>query len=195
MDIFELNKRYGNEDEVISEAEVVEEKEVHNPVVIIDNKRENIKDELNDAIDEQIRIRKLELATWAESKGILKGVPTIEDLESVWLKLKAGKTLKKAIEKVCSYSTWCKWRKEYPEIAAMEEECRQARISRLEEEMMAIADQSDRTRMGEVSRDKLMIETRAREVERLDRLTENRISKVTPSMVPIQINVGYGKKE
>lgn len=177
MDINELNQRY----DIIEAEEVPEE-----PV-----------DLASQAAEREKRIRRMELATWAEEKGILKGEPKVDKLKRVWNKLRKGKPLIKAIRGICSYSTWQKWRHEYPEILAMEEECREQRIQALQDKILEIADQPDRTRMGETARDRLMIEARMKEIERLDRLTESRLeeNKSAPAIVPIQINVKYGKEE
>lgn len=200
MDIFDLESIHEEDEDIgsgiieVPEEDIViekEEKKEEKKELVSNDKQIEL---LNDAVKNEERIRRMELATWAESKGILKGVPKIDDLELVWAALKAGKPLKKAIERVCSYSTWVKWRREYPEIAAMEEECRFQRCARLEEEMQQIADQTDRTRMGEVSRDRLMIDARMKELDRLDKLTESRMNKEPSTMVPIQINVAYGKE-
>ena len=69
---------------------------------------------------------------------------------------------------------------------------------RLEQEILNIADQRERTRMGEVSRDKTMIEARQRIIDRNDRLTEARLKSLPNNLpgavVPVQINVKYGKE-
>lgn len=177
MDINELNNRY----EIIEAEPVTEEKS-----------------EATIAAENEKLIRRLELATWAEEKGILKGEPKMERLTKVWSRMRKGKPIMKAIHGICSYTTWQKWRREYPEIAAMEEECREQRIHKLQEKILEIADQPERTRMGETARDRLMIEARLKEIERLDRLTESRMENTktnTPTVVPIQINVKYGKDE
>lgn len=177
MDIFELEKAHGEEEDNTTHDMVVMSKEEHNDI-------------FRQELEKQQRLMRLKIATWAEERKIIQGVPNIEKLEVVWEKLRAGETLMKSIEGVCSYPSWLKWRKEYPEIAAMEEQCRQERISKLEQEMREIADQPDRIKMGATARDKLMIDVRQKEVERLDRLTENRMEKAnSASVVPIQINI------
>lgn len=181
MDINELNKRYEEVNYDIIEAS---EDESLSPATI--------------AAEKEKRIRRLELAAWAENKGILKGEPKVDRLTKVWARLRKGKPVIKAIRGICSYTTWQKWRKEYPEIAAMEEQCREERIQALQDKILEIADQPDRTRMGETARDRLMIEARLKEIERLDRLTESRMeaaTKAAPTVVPIQINVKYGKED
>ena len=184
MDINELNSRY--EETFI---EPVQEE------IIVPTDREIVKE----VVENEVRLRKMELAAWAEKKGIFQGAPKVEQLTKVWRKLRKGKSLLKSIKGVCSYTTWNKWRQQYPEIAAMEEECREFRVEKLQEQMMQIADKPDRTRMGETARDKLMIEVRQKELERLDRLTEIRMeAQKKPSaqnVVPIQINVAYGKEK
>lgn len=179
MDILEQNS---NEEQETEE----------NQVVVINN---------NDALvnariaEIEARKRRLRIAEWAEDKSIINGVPTVEGLNRVWRKLRKGKRLAIAIRGICSVTTWRKWREEYPEIASMEEQCREERIARLEEEILEIADSPDRDRMGQVSKDRLRIDARQNEINRLDRLTEARLNleiKNKP-IVPIQINVKYGK--
>lgn len=183
MDIFELEKAHEVEEEQQEQQQQIEQSMV---VLSKDEKADIFREELQ----KQQRLMRLKLAVWAEEKSIIQGVPNIDKLNVVWEKLKAGETLIKSIEGVCSYPSWLKWRKEYPEIAAMEEQCRQERIAKLEEEMRKIADQPDRIKMGATARDKLMIDVRQKEVERLDRLTENRLEKNNAgATVPIQINI------
>ena len=92
-------------------------------------------------------------------------------------------------------ATWRKWQEEYPFLAHIEEDAREARVAKLEEEVKRIADQEGREKMGQNTRDKIQIDTRLAEISRIDRLTENRNAKKQPGvgMVPIQINVAYGK--
>lgn len=183
MDINELQERYGDDWPLEATNDDIK---TDGDLITLMSEREK-------------RIRKMEVAAWAEQKGLFKTAPKMEVLESVWKKLRKGVRLMEAIKGICSASTWNKWRKEYPAILAMEEECREARIAKLQREMMEIADQSDRTRMGESTRDKLMIDVRQKEIDRLDRLTEVRMqaesSKKPTSVVPIQINVAYGKED
>lgn len=183
MDINELQERYGDDWPLEATNDDIK---TDNDIVTLMSEKEK-------------RIRKMEVAAWAEQKGLFKTAPKMEVLESVWKKLRKGVRLMEAIKGICSASTWNKWRKEYPAILAMEEECREERIAKLQREMMEIADQSDRTRMGESTRDKLMIDVRQKEIDRLDRLTEVRMqaesNKKPTSVVPIQINVAYGKED
>ena len=154
----------------------------------------------NPAVDEAIERerlkRKLEVAAWAESKRlIVNAPPTPKQLNRVMSKLKKGQPLLKALKKVCSYSTWCKWREEYPELMDMENDAREYRIQTLLEEQKLLADQEGREKMGQIARDKLRMDIRQAEIDRLDRLTESRNEKFKKpgNLVPIQINVGYGK--
>lgn len=177
MDIFELEKAHGTDEEEVSQDMVVLTKEQDSAI-------------FREELEKQQRLMRLKIATWAEQKNIIQGVPNIKKLNRIWRKLKKGTTLVKSLRGVCSVSTWYKWRKEYPEIAAMEEQCRQERIATLEEEMRNIADQPDRIKMGASARDKLMIDVRQKEIDRLDRLTENRLEKGNAgTTVPIQINI------
>ena len=53
------------------------------------------------------------------------------------------------------------------------------------------------THMGEIARDKIQMDELQNRIDRIDRLTENRNKKNSAfggSVIPIQINVGYGKK-
>lgn len=152
--------------------------------------------------EQELRIRKMELAVWAEKKNIFKGAPKIKELNRVWKKLKKGVPLVRAIKGVCSYTSWRTWREQYPEILAMEEQCREERIAFLQDESLRIASDMDRTRMGEVSRDKLLIDTMQNEINRYDRLTEMRMKmfeSATPAAVqnaieaPFEVTVTFVK--
>lgn len=178
-DIFELEKAHGAEEE---------QQDINYDIALIDADEKNAI--FREELEKQRRIMRLNIASWAESKHIIQSVPNIDKLNRVWVKLRKGYPLVKCLRGVCSVASWYKWRKEYPEIAAMEEQCRQERIARLEEEMKNIADQPDRIKMGASARDKLMIDVRQKEIERLDRLTENRLEKGNiGATVPIQINI------
>lgn len=147
----------------------------------------------------EMELRKLEMAEWAEKKKILKGTPKIKELNRVWKKLRKGYSLVKALKGVVSVATWHKWREEYPEIAAMETQCREDRVDYLQDKIKSIAEQTERTKMGEVSRDKLMIDAYQTEIDRIDRLTANRLedmkkhSSGVTNLTPIQINFAFRK--
>lgn len=149
----------------------------------------------------EMELRKLEMAEWAEKKKILKGAPKIKELNRVWKKLRKGYSLVKALKGVVSVATWHKWREEYPEIAAMETQCREDRVDYLQDKIKSIAEQTERTKMGEVSRDKLMIDAYQTEIDRIDRLTANRLedmkkhSSGVTNLTPIQINFAFRKKK
>ena len=147
------------------------------------------------AIDHQVRMRKLELQAWAEEHKFNYHPPTREDVRLVQTRLEAGWKLIQALKGVCTLATWRKWQEEYPFLAHIEEDAREARVAKLEEEVKRIADQEGREKMGQNTRDKIQIDTRLAEISRIDRLTENRNAKKQPGvgMVPIQINVAYGK--
>lgn len=154
--------------------------------------------EYSEAADKERRIRQLELAKWAEEKRlIVDAPPTPKQLNRIAKRLKKGYTILKAINRICSYTTWRKWREEYPEILALEEQAREERIELLMDKQRAVAEQEGREKMGQLGRDKMKIDTYQQEIDRLDRLTENRNKKSSAfggSVIPIQINVGYGKK-
>ena len=151
------------------------------------------------AAQKEMELRKLEMAEWAEKKKILKGQPKIKELNRVWNKLRKGYPLVKALRGVVSVATWHKWREEYPEIAAMETQCREERVEYLQERIKNVAEQENRTRVGEVSRDKLMIDAYQSEIDRLDRLTQVRNNQLKTNgfgvVNPIQINFAFGKKK
>ena len=151
------------------------------------------------AAQKEMELRKLEMAEWAEKKKILKGQPKIKELNRVWNKLRKGYPLVKALRGVVSVATWHKWREEYPEIAAMETQCREERVEYLQERIKNVAEQENRTRVGEVSRDKLMIDAYQSEIDRLDRLTQVRNNQLKTNgfgvVNPIQINFSFGKKK
>ena len=151
------------------------------------------------AAQKEMELRKLEMAEWAEKKKILKGQPKIKELNRVWNKLRKGYPLVKALRGVVSVATWHKWREEYPEIAAMETQCREERVEYLQERIKNVAEQENRTRVGEVSRDKLMIDAYQSEIDRLDRLTQVRNNQLKTNgfgvVNPIQINLAFGKKK
>lgn len=149
----------------------------------------------------EMELRKLEICEWAEKKKILKGTPKIKELNRVWKKLRKGYSLVKALKGVVSVATWHKWREEYPEISAMETQCREDRVDYLQDKIKSIAEQTERTKMGEVSRDKLMIDAYQTEIDRIDRLTANRLedmkkhSSGVTNLTPIQINFAFKKKK
>lgn len=152
----------------------------------------------NEIIAQEVERRAKEVAEWARKEKLLGGLPTKEILDKVYRRLRDGKSLVRAIDGLCSITTWRKWREEIDVVRAVEEQAKAERANILMEEAQDIADQADRTRIGEVSRDKLMIETRLRELDRIDKITEMRLSKNLPSnasFVPIQINVGYADKK
>lgn len=151
----------------------------------------------NAIVTEEVERRAKEVAEWARKEKLLGGLPTQEILEGVYRRLKKGKSLVKALDGYCSVRTWNKWKENIEVVKAIEEQARAERSDKLLDETRDIADQKDRTRMGEVSRDKLMIESRLREVDRIDRLTANRMNKDVVkegNFTPIQINVGYADK-
>lgn len=148
------------------------------------------------AMEALVEQRKREIVDWAKEKGYNKQVPDIEDLETIRRRLRKGKSLTDSIKGVCSQSTWRKWKDQYPILAEMEEDAREWRKNRLEIEVMRIADQTDREKMGQNTRDKIQIDTRLAEIARIDKLTENRLQKQgvgNGTMVPIQINFGFKK--
>lgn len=150
-------------------------------------------------ISEERRIRELEIAVWAENEKLLGGEPTAAILKEVYERLVSGKTLLEALDGICGIKLWEQWRRDYPVVVAIEEQARAAYSDKLEREILAIADQRERNRMGEVSRDKLMIEARQRVIDRNDRLTEarlkaNQTNNLPGAVVPVQINVKYGKE-
>lgn len=184
------------------EGQIIEESVPVQPMVVnIQPNKLIVNDKAlaSEAANKELELRKLEMAEWAEKKKILKGAPKIKELNRVWNKLKKGYPIIKAIKGVVSVATWHKWREEYPEIAAMEIQCREERVEQLQEKIRSIAEQEDRTRMGEVSRDKLMIDAYQTEIDRIDRLTENRNNgnknNGFGTINPIQINLAFGKKK
>lgn len=170
------------------------------PVTVVQPQIVDAKKEFSEAADKERRIRQLELAKWAEERRIISDAPpTPKQLQKVMKRLKKGYTLIKAIRHICSYSTWQKWREEYPEVLAMEEQAREERIDMLMDKKLALADQPNRVKMGEIARDKVHMDELQNQIDRMDRLTELRNKKKagafgTGVAVPIQINVGYGKK-
>jgi hypothetical protein len=191
-------------DEEVLEAELLQELEeerngstaiINNSVMVpVESTEQEMKEKV---VSEERRIRELEIAVWAENQKLLGGEPTAEVLKEVYERLVSGKTLVEALDGICGIKLWTEWRKEYPVVLAIEEQARAEYSDKLEKEILAIADQRDRTRMGEVSRDKTMIEARQRIIDRNDRLTEARLnaqSAVGGAVVPVQINVKYGKE-
>ena len=184
------------------EGQIIEEAvPVQQPIVVSvkPNAMINTSELATEAAKKELELRKLEMAEWAEKKKILKGAPKIKELNRVWNKLRKGYPLVKALRGVVSVATWYKWRDEYPEIAAMETQCREERVEYLQEKIKNVAEQNDRTRVGEVSRDKLMIDAYQSEIDRLDRLTQVRNNQLKTNgfgvVNPIQINLAFGKKK
>ena len=189
------------------EAELIEQiEEQNNSMTAIVNNSINVPVEATDeelkekAISEERRIRELEIAVWAENEKLLGGEPTQAVLKEVYERLKDGKTLVEALEGICGVALWNQWRKDYPVVVAIEEQARMEYSNKLEQEILNIADQRERTRRGEVDRDKLMMDARQRIIDRNDRLTEARMKaqqgkNLPGTVVPVQINVKYGKQE
>ena len=154
-------------------------------------------EDLSQAVDIERERRKSELQLWASKQRLINNAPpTVKQLKKIHNRLKKGYTIVKAINKVCSYTTWQKWKEEYPECAAIEEQARQEYIEDLLDKKMALASNKG-THMGEIARDKIQMDELQNRIDRIDRLTENRNKKNSAfggSMIPIQINVGYGKK-
>jgi hypothetical protein len=197
MDKIELEQL---EDSVIEEIEEQNNSRtaiIHNSINIPAKATDNeIREKV---ISEERRIRELEIAVWAENEKLLGGDPTQAVLKEVYERLKDGKTLVEALEGICGISLWNKWRKDYPVVVAIEEQARMEYSHKLEQEILNIADQRERTRMGEVNRDKMMIEARQSIIDRNDRLTEARMKAQqgigsAGAVVPVQINVKYGKE-
>ena len=149
------------------------------------------------AIDELVARRKKEIEAWALRKGIQKGIPDQEDIEKISRRLRKGKSLTDAIKGVCSHSTWRRWKEAFPALEEVEEDAREWRKNRLSIEAMRIADMPDREKMGQNTRDNMRINTRLAEIARIDKLTEIRNNKnqIPNNVIPIQINVKYGKDD
>lgn len=174
---------------------------------VVDSKEEGIKKAEREALEREYLKRKLEMSEWAENKKLLQGAPpTDNQLETIFDRLRRGMTLQKALKDICSYQTWCRWKEKYPVVLAMEEEARQQRIWDLQAKQQRIADgegmdgnvvSDDKDTMRRITRAKLRIDTYQQEINRYDRLTEMRNGKQekNSTLVPIQINVGYGRKQ
>lgn len=139
-----------------------------------------------------------EIADWAERKKIYNGTkpPEEKQLNRIFRKLKKGLPIVKAIKGVCSIPTWNKWKRDFPEVAAMEEHAMAVAVDRMLDKKEALA-QNKGTKMGEIARDKIQMDELQNRIDRIDRLTEVRNSKNSAfggSVVPIQINFGFGKK-
>ena len=155
------------------------------------------KEDAIEAVDIERERRKSELQLWASKQRLINNAPpTVAQLNRIHKRLKKGYTIVRAINKICSYTTWQKWKEEYPECAAIEEQARQEYIEDLLDKKMALASNQG-TKMGEIARDKIQMDELQNRIDRIDRLTENRNKKNSAfggSVIPIQINVGYGKK-
>lgn len=174
---------------------------------VVESKEEGLKIAEREAIEREKLKRKLEMSEWAEEKKLLANTPPRdEDLDKIYDRLRDGKTLQMAIKGICSYYTWCKWKEEYPVVMAMEDEARQQRIWDLQAKQQRIADgeglngkqiDDDKDTMRKIARAKLRIDAYQNEINRYDRLTEIRNGKIekNPALIPIQINVGYGRKK
>ena len=152
-----------------------------------------------DVVEREMQLRKLELQEWAQKKKIIKGAPKIRELNRVWRKLRKGLSINKAIKGVVSISTWHKWREEYPEIAAMEEQCYHDRLDKLQDKIHEVANNQD-THHGAIERDRTIMAACDKEMDRIqDRLTANRMQKagsINPThLTPIQINFAFRKKK
>lgn len=158
---------------------------------------QQLKKDVVEAVDIERERRKAELQMWASKKRIITNAPpTQKQLNRIFKRLQKGATIIKAIHKICSYGTWQKWKEEYPECAALEEQAHQEYIQVLLDRKMELASNPG-TKMGEIARDKIQMDELQNRIDRIDRLTENRNKKSSAfggSVIPIQINVGYGKK-
>jgi hypothetical protein len=174
---------------------------------VVDDKEKLMEKAEREAVEREYLKRKLEMAEWAENKKLLQNsAPTDNQLDVIFDRLRRGFTLQKALKDICSYATWCKWKEKYPVLLAMEEEARQQRIWDLQAKQQRIADgegmdgnvvSDDKDTMRRITRAKLRIDTYQQEINRYDRLTEARNAKneKNGTLVPIQINVGYGRKQ
>ena len=184
---------FGLQQEPIS-VEVVDTAPVEQKYLIAAQEKQ---EDLSQAVDMERERRKSELQLWASKQRLISNAPpTVKQLNRIHKRLKKGYTIVKAINKVCSYTTWQKWKEEYPECAAIEEQARQEYIEDLLDKKMALAANKG-THMGEIARDKIQMDELQNRIDRIDRLTENRNKKNSAfggSVIPIQINVGYGKK-
>lgn len=201
-----INAQYEELDREVEElpVEVVKPVEESAPLVEVHSRLDLA---AQDAIERERLRRKLEVSQWAEDlKFLSKAPPKKEYIEAIYHRLCKGSTIREAIEDVCSYTTWRRWQKEYPVLLEMEEEARQRRIWELQEKQRRIADgedidgnkiRPDEDTMRKITRAKLRIDTMQSEIDRYDRLTEARNGKLQKSgnLVPIQINVGYGRKQ
>ena len=156
------------------------------------------KQDVAQAVDMERERRKSELQFWASKQRLINNAPpTVKQLKRIHNRLKKGYTIVRAIHKICSYTTWQKWKEEFPEVAAVEEQARQEYIEDLLDRKMALA-ANPGTKMGEIARDKIQMDEIQNRIDRIDRLTEIRNKKNSAfgggSVIPIQINVGYGKK-
>ena len=155
-------------------------------------------EDLSQAVDMERERRKSELQLWASKQRLINNAPpTVKQLKKIHNRLKKGYTIVKAINKVCSYTTWQKWKEEYPECAAIEEQARQEYIEDLLDKKMALASNKG-THMGEIARDKIQMDELQNRIDRIDRLTENRNKKSSAfggNLTPIQINLAFGKQK
>lgn len=140
-----------------------------------------------------------EIAKWAEKKKIFNGSvpPQEKQLNRIFRKLKKGLPIIKAIRGVCSYPTWNKWKQDFPEVAAMEEHALAVAVDRMLDKKQELSERPG-THMGEIARDKIQMDELQNRIDRIDRLTEIRNKKNSAfggSVVPIQINFGFGKKQ
>ena len=176
------------------ENEDIIEAEVEEKYLVEAQQRE---EDIQEALDAQRQKRKAELAAWAEKRKIIVNAPpTTKQLNSIYKKLKKGVPLLRAIRKVCSYPTWQKWKEEYEEVAAIEEQANKEYVELMLEEKLALS-QKKGTHMGEIARDKIQMDELQNRIDRIDRLTEIRNKKNSAfggNLVPIQINFGFGKK-
>lgn len=162
-------------------------------VAVQENKQDVI-----EAVDIERERRRSELQFWASKQRLISNAPpTVKQLKRIHNRLKKGYTIVRAIHKVCSYTTWQKWKEDYPECAVLEEQARQEYVEDLLDKKMELAAKPG-TKMGEIARDKIQMDELQNRIDRIDRLTENRNKKSSAfggSVIPIQINVGYGRKE
>ena len=189
--IIELNEAMEESDDVVN-VEVVNEPSKD---IVVGSEKDVIRGVAPEIVKQLTEEKYRQISLWIKSNNYgLKSLERLNEvaIRKIFYKLMRGKSETTAIKGFCTWSTWCKLKDSDPEVRSIVEAAINYRKEKLSEEMLKIADQPDRTRVGEVARDKLMIDVRDREISRLDGVS-SRLEKDkngTP-IVPIQFNLNF----
>jgi hypothetical protein len=140
------------------------------------------------------KVRRAEILAWCYEKTNTKVLARTE-LNRIYLNLRHGKSEVESIRGIVSYPTWKKYKEENPELKEMVEAAVEYRLNKLQDKQMAIADQPDRSRVGETARDRLIVDVLDKAIEREGRLAERLGKQKTSGNVQIAVVIGKGEEK